>query len=227
MIQESGPPQQPVAGALLRVEQWQGPVRCREPGSPLPPLPMHSEADTLALLRARSAGDDSVVDALFARMYGELREIARRRLASFRPGDTLNTTALVNEAYVKLVDQGEARPSDRTHFLSLASRAMRFVLVDHARNRSAAKRGGKVPVVPLDAVQVAGEERPGELLALDAALEALAGADTRLAQVVELRFFGGLSHEEIALATGRSVPTVKRDWTRARAWLLRTMNEDR
>lgn len=186
---------------------------------------MSSESDTLALLRARSAGDESVLDALFSRMYGELREIARKRLGSFRPGDTLNTTALVNEAYLKLVDQGRAEPQDRTHFLSLASRAMRFILVDHARNRSAAKRGGGARPVSLDDIQLAGDERADDLLQLDEALKALAEADGRLAEVVELRFFGGLSHEEIALATGRSVPTVKRDWTRARAWLLRTMNE--
>jgi RNA polymerase sigma factor (TIGR02999 family) len=193
--------------------------------SPAFPLSMPSDFDTLALLRARSAGDESVLDALFARMYGELREIARRRLGSFRPGDTLNTTALVNEAYLKLVDQGKAEPQDRTHFLALASRAMRFILVDHARTRSAVKRGGGVRPVSLDDIQLAGDERADDLLKLDDALKALAEADERLAQVVELRFFGGLSHEEIAQATGRSVPTVKRDWTRARAWLLRTMNE--
>ena len=192
-----------------------------------PPLcpSMPSDFDTLALLRARSAGDESVLDALFARMYGELREIARRRLGSFRPWDTLNTTALVNEAYLKLVDQGKAEPQDRTHFLALASRAMRFILVDHARTRSAVKRGGGARPVSLDDIQLAGDERADDLLQLDEALKALAEADERLAQVVELRFFGGLSHEEIAQATGRSVPTVKRDWTRARVWLLRTMNE--
>jgi RNA polymerase sigma factor (TIGR02999 family) len=166
------------------------------------------------------------MDALFARMYGELREIAHRRLGGFRPGDTLNTTALVNEAYLKLVDQGAAGPQDRAHFLALASRAMRFVLVDHARTRGAAKRGGGAEVIPLDAVQVASAERGAELLELDEALDLLAGADPRLAEVVEMRFFGGLTHDEIAFATGRSVPTVKRDWTRARAWLFRVMRRE-
>lgn len=188
---------------------------------------MSSPTDTLSLLRARSAGDDSVVDLLFQRMYRELRQIAHGRLGSFRPGDTLNTTALVNEAYLKLVDQGKANPRDRAHFLALASQAMRFVLVDYARARGAEKRGGRAEVLPLDAVQVAGDERTEELIGLHEALERLASVDSRLARVVELRFFGGLSHDEIAHATGRSVPTVKRDWTRARAWLLRAMDEAR
>jgi RNA polymerase sigma factor (TIGR02999 family) len=186
---------------------------------------MSAQPDTLSLLRARRSGDESVVDALFARMYGELRQIAHQRLRSFRPGETLNTTALVHEAYVKLIDQGRADPQDRAHFLALASRAMRFVLVDYARSRSAAKRGGPVQPVSLDDVQVAGDEGAEDLLQLNRALERLAQADERLAQVIELRFFGHLSHDEIAEATGRSVPTVKRDWTRARAWLFREMQE--
>jgi RNA polymerase sigma factor (TIGR02999 family) len=187
---------------------------------------MSAHTDTLTLLRARRSGDDTVVNALFARMYGELRDIAHRRLRAFRPGDTLNTTALVHEAYVKLIDQGRAQPQDRAHFLALASRAMRFVLVDYARSRSAAKRGGGVAPVSFDDAPVAAVERADELLRLDAALDVLARADARLAEVVELRFFGGLSHEEVAETTGRSVPTVKRDWTRARAWLLRAMQDD-
>lgn len=187
---------------------------------------MDSQPDTLALLRARRSGDDSAVDALFARMYEELRSIARQRLRSFRPGDTLNTTALVHEAYVKLVDQDGADLHDRAHFLALASRAMRFVLVDHARAKSAAKRGGGAEDVPLDAIQIAAAERAHDLVQLDGALRSLAEADARLAEVVEMRFFGGLSHEEIATATGRSVPTVKRDWTRARTWLYSAMQDD-
>jgi RNA polymerase sigma factor (TIGR02999 family) len=186
---------------------------------------MPAESDTLTMLRARRSGDESVVDALFARMYGELRDIARQRLRSFRPGETLNTTALVHEAYVRLVDQSRAGPGDRAHFLALASRAMRFVLVDHARARHAAKRGGGAAHVRLDDLQVSADERAEDLLQLDAALGLLSEADARLAEVVEYRFFGGLSHEEIAAATGRSVPTVKRDWTRARTWLYLAMQE--
>jgi RNA polymerase sigma factor (TIGR02999 family) len=177
------------------------------------------------MLRARRSGDESVADELFARMYGELRDIARQKLRSFRPGETLNTTALVHEAYVRLVDQSRVEPADRAHFLALASRAMRFVLVDHARARHAAKRGGGAAHVRLDDIQVAADERAEDLLQLDAALGLLSEADARLAEVVEYRFFGGLSHEEIAAATGRSVPTVKRDWTRARTWLYRAMQE--
>jgi RNA polymerase sigma factor (TIGR02999 family) len=184
---------------------------------------MSSHTDTLSLLRARLAGDDSVVDALFDRLYGELRGIAHQRLRAFRPGDTLNTTALVHEAYVKLIDQGSAELQDRAHFMALASRAMRFILIDYARSRSAGKRGGEAVAVTIDRVQIAADERAHDLLELDAALSALAEADPRLGEVVELRFFGGLSHDEIAVATGRSVPTVKRDWTRARAWLFRSM----
>lgn len=190
-----------------------------------PACVMSSHVDTLSLLRARHAGDESVVDALFGRLYGELRDIAHQRLRAFRPGDTLNTTALVHEAYVKLIDQGSADLQDRAHFMALASRAMRFVLIDYARSRSAAKRGGDGVAVTLDRVQVAAGERATDLLQLDAALSELGEAEPRLAEVVELRFFGGLSHEDVAAVTGRSVPTVKRDWTRARAWLFRSMQE--
>jgi RNA polymerase sigma factor (TIGR02999 family) len=183
------------------------------------------QPDTLSLIRARSAGDDSVVDLLFSRMYGELRSIAHQRLRSFRPGDTLDTTALVHETYVKLIDQGRADPRDRSHFLALASQAMRYVLIDYARQRQAGKRGGGQAPVDVDRVQIAAGERAHDLLQLDQALEELAKLEPRLAAVVEYRFFGGLSHEEVALVTGRSVPTVKRDWTRARTWLYRVMTE--
>jgi RNA polymerase sigma factor (TIGR02999 family) len=184
-----------------------------------------SAEDTLALLRAGASGDEAVVAALFARLYDELRQIAHHRLRGFRPGETLNTTALVHEAYVRLVDPGRAQPADRAHFLALASRAMRYVLVDHARAKSAAKRGGGADAVSLDDAHVAADDRAFRLLHVHDALTGLAEASPRLAQVVELRFFGGLSHEEVAAVTGRSVPTVKRDWTRARAWLHRAMQD--
>jgi RNA polymerase sigma factor (TIGR02999 family) len=183
---------------------------------------MDDRADTLELLRAGRAGTASV-EALFEQLYAELKAIARHRLRQLRPGDTLNTTALVHEAYLKLVDQSRAEPNDRTHFLALASRAMRFVLVDHARSRTAAKRGGREEPLTLDRVEVGADDRAEDLVQLHEALQRLAELDPRLAQVVEYRFFGGLGHEEIALVTGRSVPTVKRDWTRARTWLYREM----
>jgi RNA polymerase sigma factor (TIGR02999 family) len=182
---------------------------------------MKDGADTLTLLRARRSGED--VDALFQQLYGELKTIARRRLRQLRPGETLSTTALVHEAYLKLIDQARAQPNDRAHFLALASRAMRFVLVDHARSRTAAKRGGKAEPVTLERVEVGAEDRAEDLLQLDEALGRLGALDPRLAEVIEYRFFGGLGHEEIAEVTGRSVPTVKRDWTRARTWLYREM----
>lgn len=184
-------------------------------------------SDTLSLLRASREGDQSVIDALFSQLYPELRAIAHRQLRAFRPGDTLNTTAVVHEAYMKLVDQGRAEPNDRAHFLALASRAMRFVVVDYARARSTAKRGGDSEKVVIDATEIAGAERADDLLALDEALTRLGALDARLATVVEYRFFGGLEHHEIAQVTGRSVPTIKRDWTRARAWLYREMQGGR
>jgi RNA polymerase sigma-70 factor, ECF subfamily len=162
-------------------------------------------------------------DALFARVYEELRRIASRQLAK-RGGGTVTTTALVHEAYLRLAQGREAEWHDRAHFFALAARAMRFVLVDHARARVAVKRGGAQPVT-LDDAMVAHAERPEELLAIHEALERLHVVGPRLAQVVQLRFFAGLSHEEIAELTGMSVPTVKRDWARARAWLHHFMTD--
>jgi RNA polymerase sigma factor (TIGR02999 family) len=169
---------------------------------------------------AREAGDRS-----FEQVYQSLRDIARRRLRGQRAGETLSTTALVHEAYLRLVQHGGAEWRDRAHFCALAARAMRFVLVDYARSRGAAKREGRARELPLDAVQLAADQRATELLALDEALEHLAARDPRLGEVVDYHFFAGMTFEEIAKATGRSVPTVKRDWTRARAWLYREMQD--
>jgi len=187
---------------------------------------MPTPTSSTELLEAARAGDSRAFDQLFALLYDELRHAAHMRLARQRAGETLNTTALVHEAYLRLVDQTRARWEDRAHFLALASRAMRFVLVDHVRSRTAQKRGGAGWDVPLDAVQIAAESRSADLLALDEALEKLAEFSPRLAQLVEYRFFGGLTHEEIAEITGMSVPTVKRDWARARTWLFRAMQAD-
>jgi RNA polymerase sigma factor (TIGR02999 family) len=184
---------------------------------------MTAEPDTTQLLLDARAGNRAAFDRLFSHVYDALREIAHQRLLKHRPGETLDTTALVHEAYLRLVDQTRAEWRDRAHFFALASRAMRFVLVDYARARTAAKRGGREPDVPLDAVQVAADERATDLVALAEALEGLTGVSPRLGEVVDYRFFGGLTFEEIAEATGMSVPTVKRDWARARAWLYRTM----
>ncbi|HEX6070077.1 MAG TPA: sigma-70 family RNA polymerase sigma factor [Longimicrobiaceae bacterium] len=187
---------------------------------------MSSQLNTTQLLRDVRDGSRTAFDDLYAHVYEDLRRAAHQRLGRYRSGQTLNTTALVHEAYLRLVDQSEMQWEDRAHFLALASRAMRFILIDHVRSRTAQKRGGADEAVPLEAVQVAVEEQSADLLALNEALEALAAHSSRLAQLVEYRFFGGLTYEEIAEVTGMSVPTVKRDWARARAWLFRAMNEE-
>ena len=177
------------------------------------------------LLQQARSGDRSALDELFPQVYDELRQIAHQRLLRSRPGETLNTTALVHEAYLRLVDQTAAQWQDRSHFFALASRAMRFILIDYSRARTSQKRGGPEAPIPLDTVQIAADERAVELLALDQALEQLTKNDERLGKLVEFRFFGGLTYEEVAEVTGMSVPTVKRDWRRARTWLYHEMQE--
>jgi RNA polymerase sigma factor (TIGR02999 family) len=179
--------------------------------------------DTTQLLVAARRGDRHSFDLLFSRVYDDLRRIAHHRLQGHRPGETLNTTALVHEAYVRLVDRSSIAWQDRAHFLAVASRAMRFIIINYAEARAARKRGGGVTPVPLDAVQVAADEQALDLLALHEALEELDRYNDRLGRLIEYRFFGGLTYDEIAEVTGCSVPTVKRDWTRARGWLHRFM----
>jgi RNA polymerase sigma factor (TIGR02999 family) len=181
---------------------------------------MTETQDTTQLLAAYRSGDRAAYDRLFSRLYDELRRLAHRRLRRSAAGETIRTTALVHEAYVRLVEPGGAAPADRVQFLALAARAMRFVLVDAARARSAKKRGGDRTGVPLEAVQLAAPEPHGDLLALDAALTRLQAVSERQSKLVELRFFGGMSYDEIAEATGLSIRTVKRDWERARLWLF-------
>ena len=168
--------------------------------------------------RLRS-GRREALDELTALLYDELREIAHRhrRFAGFDA--SVATTTLVHEAYLKLVDQSRAQWNDRAHFLALAAVAMRHILIDRARARVTAKRGGTSDVVTLDDEAVATEDRPGALLQIDEALDRLAAIDERLARVVEYRFFGGLTHEEIAAALGITVRTVERDWAKARVLL--------
>lgn len=187
---------------------------------------MSDQPDTTQLLRAARGGSRTAFDDLYAHVYDDLRQAAHQRLARYREGQTLNTTALVHEAYLRLVDQQAMRWEDRAHFLALASRAMRFILIDHVRASTAKKRGGVEEALPLEAVQVAIDDRGADLLALNEALEQLAVYSGRLAQLVEYRFFGGLTYEEIASVTEMSIPTVKRDWARARAWLYRAMDPD-
>jgi RNA polymerase sigma factor (TIGR02999 family) len=179
---------------------------------------MLSPGDITQLLTALRDGDRTALDRLFPLVYAELHDRAHRQLARRRPGDTLSTTALVHEAYLKLTDTAHQSYQDRVHFFAVASRAMRQILVDYARRMTAAKRGGGL-AVSLDPDQLGDPGRAEELIALDEALARLEALDERLARNVEMRFFGGLSVEETAEALGVSPRTVKRDWRKARAFL--------
>ena len=176
------------------------------------------------LLGALRGGRGGAFDEIFPLLYRELRARAHGQLRRCRPGDTLNTTALVNEAYVKLAEHEKGNWRDRGHFLAVASLAMRQILVDYARQRSAKKRGGEDVRVELEEGRVGGvSSRAEEILAVDQALSALSGLSERLGQIVELRYFGGLSVEETAEVMGMSDRTVKRDWRKARAFLYRRL----
>ncbi len=173
-----------------------------------------------AVLRAIDQGQHAIVDRVVPLVYDELRLMARRQLAAQRVGHTLNTTALVHEAYLKLASASPRPWQDRAHFLSVAAVVMRHILVNYARAQHAQKRGDGPALVTLDDNLVGGELRSDELLLLDDALERLNVAHPRQRAIVEYRFFGGLTHEEIASVLGVSVPTVQRDWRMARAWLV-------
>jgi RNA polymerase sigma factor (TIGR02999 family) len=183
------------------------------------------QGDITALLAAWKGGDADALDRLTDLAYPELRRIARRTLASRRAGDSLDSAALANEAYIKLVRAEGIDCENRAHFLALCSQIMRRILVDHARHCGFAKRGGKAAHVPLDEILLAAQARGVEVLALDEALEALALIDKRKSRVVELRYFGGLSIEETAEVLEVSMDTVKRDFRMARAWLLAKLTE--
>jgi RNA polymerase sigma factor (TIGR02999 family) len=171
-------------------------------------------------------GAGGTVDSLFGVAYEELKWAARHRLRRHRAPETISTTVLVHEAYVRLADSERAAFRDRPHFLAVASRAMRFVLIDHARRRDAEKRGAGGERISIDEVEIACGEGAPDLLALHDALEELTAWNPRLGQLVEYRFFGGLTYEEIASITGLSVPTLKRDWIRARTWLFEVMQRE-
>lgn len=186
---------------------------------------MSTEPDITALLLAWRAGDDDVFNRLFPLVYQELRLIAHRQLGGERAEHTLGTTALVHEAYLKLVDQTRTQWADRAHFFAVASRAMRRILVDYARQHHALKRGGERRRVSLDDATLVADERADALLALDEALERLAEIDQRLSRVVECRFFGGLTEEETAEVLAVTPRTVRRDWVKAKGWLSRALRE--
>jgi RNA polymerase sigma factor (TIGR02999 family) len=168
-------------------------------------------------------GDEAALDALVPLVYAELRRIAKRCIAGERVGQTLQATALVNEAYLRLVDVRQVNWQNRAHFFAMSARLMRRILVDVARSKRYQKRGGGAIKVTLDDELVAAAERSHDLVALDDALGALAAVDERKAQVIELRFFGGLSVEETATVLNVSVDTVMRDWKLAKVWLLREL----
>ncbi len=170
-------------------------------------------------------GDTDAFNRVYEMVYDELRNIAHRQLYRHRQSDTLNTTALVHEAYERLVGNSQIEWQDRNHFYALTSRAMRYILVDYARSRNAKKRGGNKLNVPLDAVQLAIEERSAELEALDEALKQLSSHNKQLEQLVELKFFGGLTYKEIAAIMDRSERSLRRDWQRARTWIYSAMKE--
>jgi RNA polymerase sigma-70 factor, ECF subfamily len=176
--------------------------------------------DISGLIAAWGNGDEQALSQLMSFVYPELRRIARRQLARQRQDHTLESAALVNEAYLKLVRAGGIPCENRIHFLALCSQMIRHILVDHARGRGYAKRGGNALRVPLDDVSHGTPARGVELLALDQALSALATIDSRKGRVVELRYFGGLSIEETAEVLRISPETAKRDWKMAKAWLF-------
>ena len=179
--------------------------------------------DTITdLLLCWRNGDAAAIGRLIPLVYDELRRLAHRQLGGHgRP--MLQTTALVHEVYLKLADHSHLRVEDRRHFFAIAARAMRQLVVDHARRQAAGKRGGSQSIIPLDGDEIPVAERAVEIVAIDEALDRLAARDERLSQVVELRFFGGLSVEETADVMGSSPRTVKRDWRKARAFLYREL----
>jgi RNA polymerase sigma factor (TIGR02999 family) len=178
-------------------------------------------ADITELLVAWRNGDEGALAQLMPEVHGELHRIARRCMRGERAGHSLQATALVNEAYVRLVDTRQVRWQDRTHFLAVSARLMRRVLVDHARARLYQKRGGGAPKLTLTDGLAGSDEQPQDVIALHDALEALAKFDERKSRVVELRVFGGLTVEETAHVLGVSADTIMRDWKLAKTWLVR------
>jgi RNA polymerase sigma-70 factor (ECF subfamily) len=169
-------------------------------------------------------GDESALDRLIPLVYNELHRLAHHYMRSERPGHTLQTSDLVNEAYLRLVDHKGMRWQNRAHFFGVAAQAMRRILVDHARSRGSAKRGGRARMNGLDDAATLPQRQATDLVALDEALEELAVLDARKSKIVEMRYFGGMTLEETAEALGISTATVSRDWNTAKAWLLRAMS---
>lgn len=189
-----------------------------------PALERTSTQEVTQLLKAWSLGDDRALEKLTPLVYSQLHKIAQRYMAGERSGHTLQTTALVNEAYLRLVDCGRVKWQDRAHFFAVSAQLMRRILVDFARSRGYLKRGGAVPHISLDEAPSVCDELDSNLVALDDALNALSAVDARKSKVVELKFFGGLSAEETAEVLRVSSDTVVRDWRLAKIWLLRELS---
>lgn len=189
---------------------------------PTTPSPAATEEITQLLL-AWGQGDQAALEQLLPLVYEEMRQIAHHHMRRQRPDHTLQTTALVNEAYLRLVDAQRVQWQNRVHFFALAAQAMRHILVDLARARGNQKRGGGATQVALEEALIVSAERGADVLALDEALQTLAKLNARQSQIVELRYFGGLSEEETAAVLQLSPRTVRRDWSLARAWLYREL----
>jgi RNA polymerase sigma factor (TIGR02999 family) len=185
-----------------------------------------SPDEVTQLLLDWSSGDKAALDKLTPLVYEELRRLAHHHMGRERPGHTLQTTAIVNEAYIHLINQRGVKWQNRAHFFGISSRLMRRILTGYARSRQCAKRGGGAHQVELDEAMVVSEERVAEMAALDDALNSLARIDERKSRIVEMRFFGGLSIEETAEVLGVSPGTVMRDWTLAKAWLRREIGNE-
>ena len=184
-----------------------------------------SPQEITQLLLKWSEGDTDAHDRLTQLVYPELRRIARQYMRRESPAHTLQTSALINEAYLRLVDQRNTEWNDRVHFFAVAAQVMRHILIDHARKHRFAKRGGGAQLVPLDETAVLRQERAAEFVELDEALARLEGLDARKSHIVELKFFGGLTVDEIAEAMKLSPITIKREWRAAKAWLQLEMSQ--
>jgi RNA polymerase sigma-70 factor, ECF subfamily len=185
-----------------------------------------STHEVTRLLQAWGLGDDSALERLMPLVYNELHRLAHRYMAGEQPGQTLQTTALVHEVYLRLVDANDIDWQNRAHFFGLCARLMRRILIDFARSRNYQKRGGHFAHIELEEAATVSAVVGSELLAVDEALKQLAAVDARKSEVVELRFFGGLTVEETATALGVSEETVMRDWKLAKAWLLRELSHE-
>jgi RNA polymerase sigma factor (TIGR02999 family) len=185
-----------------------------------------SSQEVTQLLLDWRAGDQAALEQLTPLVYAELHRLAARYMRRETPGHTLQTSALVNEAFVRLIEHPQINWQNRTHFFGLAANLMRHILLDHARSQNRAKRGGGAQQVLLDETVIVSGERAKELIALDEALNDLAAFDARKSRLVELRFFGGLSNEEVAEVMDMSLRTVEREWRKAKAWLLRALSKE-